>query len=353
MASYYVDPSIAANSGTGTVGDPYGDLQYALDSITRDATNGDRINIKAGTAEILTGELDITTYGTPSFGAGLYFAGYTSTEGDGGVGEIDGNAGNFSVWNKNTVEGIVWDSLIIGNTGTADILYMDRMCAVRNCKIHGTSGNGVRGQVSHWRNWYDDIGGTGVASSPQGVFDCLFTNGATNSFTSAVSGGTVCRSCFKLSGTSDGIDAGGIVVNNSFYTTGTGEAVDSRSIFSYHYVGNLVQGFTYGLRYHQASEMTPGSYHDNAFYDCTNNVTSADFNGTGYNSGNETLSSDLFDLSGSITSFEDRLTYFNPVDQGNVYTGMPGGLVKGAIQPAASGGGGIQIARGMHGGMRG
>ncbi|HAD58027.1 MAG TPA: hypothetical protein DCG12_02105 [Planctomycetaceae bacterium] len=352
MASYYVDPSIDSDSGAGTIGDPYGDLQYALDSIYRDTTNGDRINIKSGTAEILEDELDITTYGTPSFGAGLYFAGYTSTEGDGGVGEIDGDAYGFSVWNKTSVEGIVWDSLIIGNTDTADILYMDRMCEVRNCKIYGTSGNGVRGQVGHWRNWYDDIGSAGVTGSPQGVVDCLFTNGSTNSFTVAVQGSFVTRSCFKLSGTSTGVGDGTIIVNNSFHTTGTGNAVDTRSIFSYHYVGNLVQGFTDGLQYDQTTEMTPGSYHDNAFYDCTNNVTSADFNGAGYNSGNETLSSNLFDLSGSITSFADRLTYFNPVDQGNVYTGMSGGLVKGAVQPT-SGGGGIQIARGMHGGMRG
>ena len=61
ITNYYVDPSINANSGTGTIGDPFGDLQYALDTVTRDSTNGDQFNIKAGTAEVLTGTLDFST----------------------------------------------------------------------------------------------------------------------------------------------------------------------------------------------------------------------------------------------------------------------------------------------------
>ncbi len=92
----YVDPSINANSGTGTVGDPYGDLQYALDTMTRDSTDGDQINIKAGTAEVLTGSLDFTTYGTPSSTAALSFSGYTSSENDGGIGSIDGD-GSYKI----------------------------------------------------------------------------------------------------------------------------------------------------------------------------------------------------------------------------------------------------------------
>ena len=53
ITEVYVDPAINGNSGTGTLVDPYGDLQYALDTKARDSTNGDRFNIKAGTAEVL------------------------------------------------------------------------------------------------------------------------------------------------------------------------------------------------------------------------------------------------------------------------------------------------------------
>lgn len=75
LTEVYVDPSIAGDSGAGTVGDPYGDLEYALEQVTRDATNGDRFNIKAGTDEILEFALDvIVDYGTPTRIAPLFFS---------------------------------------------------------------------------------------------------------------------------------------------------------------------------------------------------------------------------------------------------------------------------------------
>jgi hypothetical protein len=54
----FIDPSIAGNSGSGTIGDPWGDCQHALDTVTRDATDGDRMCIKEGTDEIHTAALD-------------------------------------------------------------------------------------------------------------------------------------------------------------------------------------------------------------------------------------------------------------------------------------------------------
>ena len=93
ITNYYVDPAINANSGTGTLGDPFGDLQYALNTITRNATDGDRINIKAGTAEVMAAAISLTTYGTPAQAAPLIFQGYTSAQGDGGIGEINNGGG--------------------------------------------------------------------------------------------------------------------------------------------------------------------------------------------------------------------------------------------------------------------
>jgi hypothetical protein len=362
MASYYVDPSIDSDSGSGTIGDPYGDLQYALDSIYQDTTNGDRINIKSGTAEVLTGTLDYTTYGTPSISLPLHYEGYTSAEGDGGVGEIDGD-GLYSIHDQSTFEGMHFRNLTLGNCGYNSVLEIDRFCGVHFCKIHTTSGNGVVSNgttstaITH--TWFDNIGGYGTVSI-NSVHDCLFTNGATHSFNYGISGqgsklNVVSRCCFKLSGTSGGIYGSTTtywdIRYNSFYTTGTaGTAVKYREVYGSNTEANLVQGFTNGLTGYSSGEYGSGLVLNNAFYDCTTNLSNVtnELN-------NESLSANLFDLSGSISSFADRLTYFNPVDQGNVYTAMPGGLVKGAIQPAASGGGGggIQIARGMHGGMRG
>ena len=55
LTNYYVDPGSGSDvTGTGTVGSPWASVQHALDNITRDATNGDQINIKAGTADVLS-----------------------------------------------------------------------------------------------------------------------------------------------------------------------------------------------------------------------------------------------------------------------------------------------------------
>ena len=135
----YVDPSINANSGTGTIGDPYGDLQYALDSTTQ-GTDGDRFNIKAGTAEVLTAAIDLTTYGSPSWNTPLQFQGYTSAAGDGGQGEISGG-GTVQIYNTTTSSYTFFTDLKLGNTGTNAILSMTNNVYGHflRCEFHTTS----------------------------------------------------------------------------------------------------------------------------------------------------------------------------------------------------------------------
>lgn len=111
ITEYYVDPAINANSGTGTIGDPFGDLQYGLNTVTRNATDGDRFNIKAGTAEVMAAAIDLTTYGTPTQAAPLIFQGYTSAQGDGGIGEINNGGANVSVISSTTLTFIHWIDL--------------------------------------------------------------------------------------------------------------------------------------------------------------------------------------------------------------------------------------------------
>lgn len=132
---YYVDPAINANSGTGTIGDAFGDLQYALNTITRDATNGDQINIKAGADEILAASLTLATYGTPTADAPLILRGYTATANDGGKGEIDCNGATMLAA---TSYSLILIDLIIHNFGnnngintTAAVFFL-----VINCEIH-------------------------------------------------------------------------------------------------------------------------------------------------------------------------------------------------------------------------
>lgn len=98
----YVNPALASDSGTGTIGDPYGDLQYALNTQARDTTNGNQFNIKVGTAEILAAALTLATYGTPTTAAPLILRGYTNTANDGGMAEI--NCNGFPMFTTSYVE---------------------------------------------------------------------------------------------------------------------------------------------------------------------------------------------------------------------------------------------------------
>lgn len=345
MASYYVDPSINANSGSGTIGDPYGDLQYALDNITG-STAGNVINIKAGTAEVLTGTLDFTTYGTPSYNNNpVTFAGYTAAEGDGGIGEIDGD-GLYAIINESTAEGVWFRDLIMGNCGSNVVLTLDRFGGMYNCKIHGTTGNGLAG----WSDggfvencWFDDIGGYASTSANQ-FYNCLFTDGATNTFGSRILSGpaSVVRCCFNYSGSTTAVlqSARAIMVaQNSFYATGTTAIhVSLRSIRTGVIRQNLFEGGDHALFYN-VGEHLAGAVKNNSFFNIANGFygNTADLEDI-HTIGHDSLGSSPFAKSGSISSFADRLTYFAPNDVGDVLTGEDN-VVRGAVQPTSSGGG--------------
>lgn len=95
----YVDPAVADGTGAGTIGSPYGNLQYALDSVNHGG-DGARFNVKAGTAEVLpSGGLTLgtvtgyfNTNGAPGATEPLIIQGYTSAAGDGGIAEFTGTA---------------------------------------------------------------------------------------------------------------------------------------------------------------------------------------------------------------------------------------------------------------------
>lgn len=133
LTQYYVDPAINANSGTGTIGDPFGDLQYGLNTVTRDSTNGDQFNVKAGTAEVLASSLTLATYGTPANNAPLVLRGYTSTANDGGVGEINGN--NATMFTT-TYNDLILSDLKLHDMGTNDAVLVGQRCIVDNCEVY-------------------------------------------------------------------------------------------------------------------------------------------------------------------------------------------------------------------------
>ena len=166
MADIYVNATIAAPSGSGTIGDPYGDLQYALDSTTQGA-NGDNFHIRSKTAEFLAGGLSLATYGTPTYGKRLVFSGYTSAAWDGGVAEINCN-GSYNLFASTSYSYISLHNLEIHNGGTASIIYLADYCRIIGCDIHGSANYGI-----HL--------GTGCFTADCLIYDCgigYYTSGA-------------------------------------------------------------------------------------------------------------------------------------------------------------------------------
>lgn len=335
ITQYYVDPSINANSGTGTIGDPFGDLQYALDTVTRDSTNGDQFNIKSGTAEVLTAELSFASYGTTTAAAPAVFAGYTSAANDGGIGVIDGNAGGFRfAYNFYTV----WKDLELRNSGNNAILVGNSTYTIAiNCTFHGASSSSASSPAA-WRmrcygcNFYDCI--TGAYES--NCFGCGFFDGSNRSFNRAIyAGSNQIGNVIHTTGTGiSGHNSGaGLVANNSIRMTSSNYGISfSGSQNGRQIVDNLIEG-QYGIL-----ALTPSVFRNSVFASNTAyNLANATFDS------NETLSASPFEKTGAAT-WANAKAYFAPADVGNVRTGAYSSIdgVKGAInvQAAASGGGG-------------
>lgn len=286
ITEYYVDPAINANSGTGTIGDPFGDLQYALDTVTRDATNGDRFNVKAGTAEVLAAGLSLATYGTPSNAAPLVIQGYTATAGDGGIGEIDGD-GTYSIYSSaaNSNKNIYLVDLKMGNSGAAVVVTFYQTSVMHNCEIYGSSaayGAYITASNKISNCYFHDLTGG----------ECLRLNGANNiiyacRFTS--SGGTyllnanfqyaIIIGCLFEIDTDTSLTAirsasgGSVFIGNTIYSasanSGIGIHAPNQAGFA---ANNVIAGFSgaggIGMICDKYAFLA-----NNAFYNCTTNIS--------------------------------------------------------------------------------
>jgi len=359
----YVDPAIAADSGTGTSGDPYGDLQYALNTATRDATNGNRFNIKAGTEEVLAGTLSYATYGTPTADAPLFFQGYTSAAGDGGIGVISG-AATYGM--GTTPIQTHWRDLRVYNSGAAQLISMGQ-----HSKAIGVTFDTCTATVSMVSAIFSQIIGC-VLQSMSGrieisgdVIGCYFSNGA-NDFTRCIDLTTATRSVvkrnvFSVDGSTVAIfvrERSNVITHNSIFSnagTGTGIELNSSGADSNVVLSNIIAGFSGagGEGILVGSGSTIAFYGHNYFYNNTTDesgVSGAVKNDLG---DNETGGGDPFAKSGSDTA-ANRGTYFAPLDVGNVWGGAYPtelGLDKGAVQHAAAAGGGAPRSAGMSGGI--
>jgi len=284
----YVDPAGAADSGTGTIGDPYLDLQYALNTQTRDATNGDQFNIKAGTDEILAAALSLATYGIPTIAAPIIFRGYTSAANDGGIGGISGN-GSVGIKVITSDDFMYWVDLHLHNTGSNTIVAVDDNCLFLNCEFNNAAtGISLDAANAVIRCHFHDISGNGILSNNtfNHIESCYFENDGTRDFTNAITvltSGIIRNNIIKIDGTSNGITnsaAGVQILHNSIYSAGgTGKGINlttsgGRSVV----LNNIVEGFSGsgGIGLSVAAGHDLYVYGNNKFY---NNATNTSISG--------------------------------------------------------------------------
>jgi hypothetical protein len=283
LTETYVDPSIAGNSGTGTVGDPYGDLQYALNTMTRDGTNGDRINIKAGTDEILTAALSLATYGTPTEAAQLLFQGYTSAADDGGIGGISG-AASYTIISPSTLDFIGFVDLHLHNCGLGnDIIFLDNNITIINCELDlGNYAIDVDNSCVIIGNHIHNCDNIGIDVAGGSLVAFNYLENATNDFTTAINcqfQSFICFNILDIDGSTDGIAAGdgSHIMNNSVYSSsGTGSGIYiSGTKQNVSVLNNIIEGFSgvggQGVEALSGSIISTIGY--NAFYNNTTNKT--------------------------------------------------------------------------------
>ena len=349
VSEYYVDPAAGDDTNDGSIGTPWATLQHALDNITA-SSHGDRINLKAGSSDVLAGNLDTTTYGSGTYLAPLIIQGYTSSAGDGGQGVIDMSGTN--VYAPGGTGAKIKDLRFTGCTSTSTAVTIPKWGEVINCQFDDMSGTALaiyeNTMVLGCR--FEDIDTYGVqalgADGDHGsVIGCYFENG-TKDMTAAIYSGsyslTACDNIINIDGSTDGISLKffGQVCNNSiFSSSGTGAGIRCNTTGeSIRLWNNLIEGFSgtggVGVEYRADAAASI----NNSVYNC---ATAYSSDAVHLTEGNETLGATPFDKSGSA-NYSNRLTYFAPADVGSVRGGSYGNSTRdrGAVQSSGSGGGG-------------
>ena len=334
---YYVDPGSGSDGNAGTSdGAAWATLDHALNNITRDTTNGDRINIKAGTALTLSANLDTGTYGSGSNSAPLVIQGYTSTAGDGGICVINGSSNTYHAQGWNSAN--YWNLVDLEFTSMAAFggtsIFLNDGVGLYHCYFHDLDGY-VRvdnsGHVFGCRFENIDASyGLLLDSIDAIAYGNFFADGANTFSTSAIRANNdhaiVERNIISLTGNAHGIEINGdeqMVIGNSILSaggTGSGIVIINQR-FRNIIMNNLVEGFSgtggHGLECTStAHDQT--IYRSNAVYNCATAYDSSFADQIWLSeTDNETLGASPFAKSGS-NNYSNRFTYFSPADTGNV-----------------------------------
>lgn len=301
MDELYVDPSINADSGAGTIGDPYGDLEYCIEQEDWSA-NGIRVNIKAGTAEFTAAELtiamnDVSDPGksvawVPTATAPLVYQGYTAAAGDGGKGEIDGGAANFIIFNGGARNNTAFIDMHVHNVGTAAYaLRFGSACAIIRCEVDGGDSRGVY-FASHGlvlSSYVHDFGLYPVDVVSGNIHNTIVSNQGTRTCSIGINlSGATCtamNNIVDVDSTSIGISMNQqnqSVIGNSVYSAaGSGIGIrHNHASISAIVVDNVIEGFSgaggIGLDLSAGTNTGAWVIGGNSVYDCETDYVAPD-----------------------------------------------------------------------------
>lgn len=333
ISEIYVDPSIAADSGTGTIGDPFGDLEYAIVQTTFDTTNGTRLNIKAGTDEVLAANLktafddtSVSVAWTTNRLAYIVIQGYTTAAGDGGVGGIDANLNQL--FYDLTQDYVSLIDLTLHGSGVSASLGLDNWCNVIRCTIHDVGAGlnvGDDCQVIGCR--FYNIGGLTINTEDRCLvaFNVIDTVTGTRTASYAIDltqqGSMAYRNIIKVDGATNGIimPLNTRAIGNSIYSvggTGTGIKTSTTTRDINAVMNNVVEGFSgaggIGFDF-SAAGTSIGIYTGNSAYDNETNYSGTPLTLFDDYGANETLGASAFT---DPTNMD-----FSPVDTGLVKEG--------------------------------
>lgn len=315
--SVYVDLTVGSNTGTGTAGNPYGRLQYALDQRASGGDGGNGHSFECFGSGTLAAHLSLATYGAPSHTAPLRIRGITATPGDGGIGTLNG-ANTYGIFSAANYLSSHLRNMHFTQLGGTYGVRLGTGCSIVNCEISDSTVThglfvlyigAIYYGFSLVKNCYlDDLAATnGIICSGFGVpiINCRIVDGVKKISGFAIrhdtyNGALVQDNIIAVSGAAGGVRAfnSDTIKGNSIYSaggSGQGLSFSSTADFPISVDNNIIEGFTGGMGMVLPSTGSILSCDGNALYN----------NGTHVSGNDRILNGDTANIILTASAFRD------------------------------------------------
>ncbi len=207
------DPTdVKCTQHAGTTALPWRSLQGAFDLLTRNAADGNQVNLKAGTAHVNDASLDLDEViagGGLSITAPLIVRGYTATANDGGIGEID--CGGATMFLVATYDYVFLADLECHTFGDNHGIALKNLCAVYHCTIH-KGASAPSGKYLLTLGNSSIVAGCDIYDAGTGAYRCISSSNTIRAVDNYIHGGAGVGATYGIYATSSSFVAGNIVV---------------------------------------------------------------------------------------------------------------------------------------------